>query len=124
MRDYCDFVNFTASDYVRDDELFKCKAKELSDSLQGNFARMDNAVNGIAGEAGEIDDLWKKIKFHGKEFNDDVKNEIINEIGDMFWYLAQASIALGVPLEEIIKMNIEKLKKRHPDGFSGDYMTK
>ena len=73
---------------------------------------------------GEIADVWKKIKFHGKDFADK-KTELISELGDMYWYLAQASMALGVNMEEIINKNIEKLKQRHPNGhFSNQYMDK
>lgn len=122
FKNYCEFANSTTSDLGRDDEVFKKKFEELSNILGGSYSRLDNAISGIAGEAGEIADLWKKIKFHGKDFNAENKEKMIKELGDMFWYLAQASIALNVPMEEMVNKNIKKLKARHPNGFSQEYM--
>lgn len=119
---YCEFANSTTSELAKDDEIFQKKAAELSQLLDGNYARLDNAISGIAGEAGEIADLWKKLKFHGKEFNQENKDKLVKELGDMFWYLAQASMALNVSMDEMIKQNIEKLKLRHPNGFNSSYM--
>ena len=124
FKDYCSFVDSVTSEASHNDKIFNNKIAELSKLLNGNYARMDTAVAGIAGEAGEIADLWKKLKFHGKEFNDENRSNMIKELGDMFWYLAQASMALGVPMEEIILGNVEKLKLRHPHGFSGAYMER
>ena len=124
FKEYCTFVNSVTSEPSRDDEVLRAKITELSELLNGNYARMDTAVAGIAGEAGEIADLWKKLKFHGKPFNEENRSNMIKELGDMFWYLAQASMALGIPMEEIIRGNVEKLKQRHPHGFSGAYMDR
>lgn len=124
FENYQKFVDSVTSDYVKDDINLQKQTEELSKNLSGKFARMDNAVSGIAGEAGEIADLWKKVKFHGKEFNSDIKEEMIKELGDMFWYLAQASMALDIPMEDIINKNIEKLSLRHPNKFDSGYMKK
>lgn len=122
FKNYCAFANSITSEFGKDDKLFQKKIEELSNILSGNYSRLDNAISGIAGEAGEIADLWKKIKFHGKDFDDENKEKLIKELGDMFWYLAQASLALDIPMEEIINKNIEKLKTRHPNGFNKEYM--
>ncbi len=124
LADYCRFVDSVTSSYSKDDEVFRQKAEELSRDLNGNFSRLDTAIAGIAGEAGEIADVWKKIKFHGKSFAEK-RDDLLSELGDMYWYLAQASMALEVPMEEIIEGNVKKLKARHPDGhFSNAYMKK
>ena len=70
---------------------------------------------GLNGEAGEAIDIVKKHLFHGHELN---KEELIKELGDVAWYLAEAAYALDIDLETILKLNIEKLKKRYPEGFS------
>ena len=124
FENYCTFVNDITSEYSKNDAKHMEKFNELSAKLNGQYARLDTAVAGIAGESGEIADLWKKIKFHNKEWNEDNKKEMIKELGDMFWYLAQASMALDISMEEIILGNVEKLKSRHPNGFSSDYMKK
>jgi NTP pyrophosphatase (non-canonical NTP hydrolase) len=74
-----------------------------------------NGAMGLAGEAGEVIDLVKKIIFHGKPFD---REKLINELGDVRWYLELVSIYLDAPMEEIEAKNIEKLRQRYPEGFS------
>ncbi len=74
-----------------------------------------NAVMGLCGESGEVIDHVKKHLCHGHALN---KEELVKELGDVAWYLAEAATALGVSLEDILKGNIEKLKRRYPEGFS------
>ncbi len=124
LTSYCNFVNSITSQESKDDNAFTKKMQTLSQQLNGNYSRLDTAIAGISGEAGEIADVWKKIKFHGKDL-EDKKEELISELGDMYWYLAQASMALGINMEDIINKNVEKLQKRHPNGyFSNQYMDK
>lgn len=70
---------------------------------------------GIAGEAGEVADLTKKLFFHGHDF---VKQKFILELGDVLWYVARMASLLGVSLEDVAKANVEKLRARYPNGFS------
>lgn len=74
-----------------------------------------NAVLGLAGEAGEVADLYKKFLIHGHELN---KEKLILELGDIRWYLELACECLGTTVEEIELKNVEKLRKRYPEGFS------
>ncbi len=74
-----------------------------------------NSVMGLCGEAGEVIDHVKKHLCHGHELN---KAHLIKELGDVAWYIAEAAYALGVSLEDVLTANIEKLKKRYPEGFS------
>ena len=76
-----------------------------------------NAALGLSGEVGEVNDLIKKYLFQGHELN---KNRLIEEAGDVAWYLAELAVALETPLSEILIANIEKLKRRYPDGFNAD----
>lgn len=122
FKTYCKFVDDITSNYSKDDQTLAQRTEQLSTILGGNFARLDTAVAGLSGECGEIADLWKKIKFHGKEFTANTKEDLVKELGDVFWYLAQASIALDVSMEEIINQNVKKLSKRHPNGFDNLYM--
>ena len=73
-----------------------------------------NAALGLSGEVGEVNDLLKKHMFQGHELSND---DVINELGDIAWYLAEAATALKIDLETIFIKNIEKLKKRYPQGF-------
>ena len=71
------------------------------------------AAMGLAGEAGEFCDLVKKEIFHGKDRS---KEHAIKELGDICWYLALACNELGVSLEEVFDVNIDKLSKRYSSG--------
>lgn len=76
-----------------------------------------NGVLGLCGESGEVADIVKKATFQGHELD---INHVAKELGDVAWYLAVSATAIGVDLETILKMNIDKLRKRYPDGFSSD----
>jgi NTP pyrophosphatase (non-canonical NTP hydrolase) len=74
-----------------------------------------NAVLGLCGEAGECADTVKKVVFHGHDLD---KSALTKELGDILWYVALAATALDTPLEEIMQGNIDKLRRRYPEGFS------
>lgn len=77
-----------------------------------------NSVMGLCGESGEAIDIVKKWLMQGHELD---KEHLIKELGDVAWYLAEASTALDVPLETVFQANLDKLDKRFPNGFdSGD----
>ena len=79
--------------------------------------KMEEALFGLAGEVGELCDHYKKHKHQGHELSYD---HMAEEAGDVLWYLAEIADALGLPLEEIARRNIEKLRKRYPEGFDPD----
>jgi len=69
---------------------------------------------GIAGEAGDVAGCIKKTVSHG----DDQRNGLKENLGDTMWYIAMICDFFGWNLEKIMQENIEKLRKRHPKGFS------
>ena len=73
-----------------------------------------NSVMGLCGESGEAIDIVKKWLAQGHELD---KERLSKELGDIAWYLAEAATALDLSLEQILQANIDKLKKRYPDGF-------
>jgi NTP pyrophosphatase (non-canonical NTP hydrolase) len=73
------------------------------------------ACLGLAGESGEFVDIIKKVIGHGHDVPDEVLQK---ELGDVLWYVAEICSAFGWSLEEVATTNINKLKKRYPDGFS------
>lgn len=77
--------------------------------------QLANAALGLAGEAGEVADMMKKHLFHSHPLDRDA---VVKELGDCLWYVAAMATALDVPLSEVGARNIEKLRKRYPDGFS------
>lgn len=76
-----------------------------------------NAAMGLSGESGEAIEIVKKWLFHGHDLD---RERLIRELGDIAWYLAEAAEAIDVPLEEILCANIEKLKRRYPEGFDAE----
>lgn len=87
--------------------------KNLNPALNNDEVLL-NGVMGLCGESGEVIDILKKHLSQGHELN---KEKMAEELGDVAWYLAETAYALGYDLEEILQMNIDKLKKRYPDGF-------
>lgn len=73
-----------------------------------------DGLMGLNGEAGEAIDLLKKSLFQGHSLD---VNHIAKELGDVAWYLAISAEAIGYSLEEILEMNIDKLRARYPEGF-------
>ena len=73
-----------------------------------------NSVMGLCGESGEAIDIVKKWLAQGHELD---KEHLAKELGDIAWYLAEAATALDMDLEDICKANIDKLKRRYPEGF-------
>lgn len=74
-----------------------------------------NACLGLSGEVGELNDMIKKSIFHGHEMD---YEGLKKELGDCMWYIVMMCDSFGWKLEDIMRMNIEKLKKRYPGGFS------
>ena len=98
----------TANDYQR----------QAMKTLNSKLSRQEiliNGVMGLCGESGEAIDIVKKHLFHGHPLD---REALKKELGDVAWYLAETAYALDIPLEDIMKANIEKLKQRYPEGFS------
>jgi NTP pyrophosphatase (non-canonical NTP hydrolase) len=88
---------------------------ENSEIKQDIDSRITHGIMGIASEGGELLDTLKASMFYGKKL-DEVN--IKEELGDLMWFTAITLKAMGSSFEEIMDININKLKKRYPDGFS------
>ena len=77
--------------------------------------RLIIAALGLAGEAGEFANMVKKLTAHGHEIS---PHELADELGDVLWYLSEAATAVGLQLGDLAQQNVEKLRKRYPEGFS------
>ena len=98
----------TANDYQKE-----CLRTVPKNMYKGDELLM--ALMGLNGEAGECIDLHKKVLYHGHPFDE---KRLALELSDTLWYISVAAHAIGYDLETIMKMNVEKLRKRYPDGFS------
>ena len=112
---YAIFVDGVTSDSSKD---YQCFIESVS-SLDGkgaNIHRLLTAAVGISAEGGEFMEIVKKVIFQGKPWNEDNHDHLVIELGDVMWYVMQACAALNVSLDDVIKGNVNKLKKRYPGG--------
>ena len=112
---YADFVDGVTSHPSKD---YQCFIESIS-SLNGkgaNIERLLTASVGLSAESGEFMEIVKKMVFQGKPYNDDNREHLIIELGDVMWYVMQACMALDVSIEDVVAGNVEKLKKRYPGG--------
>lgn len=99
--------------------MYQLKANATANNEQTQEEAILNYALGISGEAGEVANKVKKWRFHGHGFTT-MRNEILDEIGDVLWYAACLCSALGAELEDVATENIEKLQARYPEGFSNE----
>jgi NTP pyrophosphatase (non-canonical NTP hydrolase) len=72
---------------------------------------------GVAGEAGEVADIIKKVLHHEVPL-ETVREKLVKEMGDVHWYLEYLAATLGVTTADVIAANVAKLRARHPNGWS------
>lgn len=70
---------------------------------------------GLAGEAGEVCDLLKKVIFHNKDLD---RDKLVKELGDVRWYLEYLMITTDITMKEVEETNVAKLRARYPTGFN------
>jgi NTP pyrophosphatase (non-canonical NTP hydrolase) len=112
---YQEFVNEVTSNPSKNYYDFGQRLAVLND--QGfPTERLLTASVGMCAEAGEFTEVVKKIVFQGKPVNEDNLFHLKRELGDIMWYVMQACMGLGVSLDEVVEMNVEKLISRYPEG--------
>jgi NTP pyrophosphatase (non-canonical NTP hydrolase) len=119
---YKEFVNGVTSEASTDFLALSDRLVEL-DEKGANIERLLTAGVGINAEGGEFLEIVKKMIFQGKPFNEDNKEHLIIELGDLMWYAAQACIALEISMDEVLDRNITKLSKRYPTGTFDSYYS-
>ena len=112
---YEEFVDAVTSDCSKDFVALADRMVEL-DREGAKIERLTTAGVGLAAESGEFLEIVKKMVFQGKPWNDANREHLIIELGDIMWYVAQATQALGVSFEDVIATNVKKLEKRYPGG--------
>ena len=112
---YNTFVDAVTSDESRDFISLSDRLVSL-DEKGANIERLLTGAVGINSEGGEIMEIVKKLIFQGKKWDDETVYHLKRELGDVMWYVIQCLIALDTSLDEVVDMNIDKLKKRYPGG--------
>ena len=96
-------------------EYQKLAARTINNGLGGSGREM-HALHGMVGEIGEIHSIYQKVyQGHVCEFM-----HLKKELGDLLWFIAEYCTAMGWNLEDVMELNIEKLKARFPEGFETD----
>ena len=112
---YSKFVDAVTSDESKDFLALSDRLVEL-DKKGANIERLVTAGVGLNAEAGEFLEIVKKMVFQGKPWNEDNREHLIIELGDIIWYATNACMALGISFEDVVTRNVEKLEKRYPGG--------
>jgi len=115
FKEYSKFVDAVTSDQSRDFISFSDRIVSL-DEKGANIERLLTGAVGINSEGGEIMEIVKKLVFQGKPWTDETKYHLKRELGDVMWYVMQCLLALDTSMDEIVGMNVDKLKARYPGG--------
>ena len=91
----------------------KTRANDLDSDLEIAVLAL-----GLTGESGETADIIKKMVGHKHPFTEETGEAIISELGDVLWYISQIADWFGFDLSDVAAYNMDKLRKRYPDGFS------
>ena len=113
---YLDFVSGVTSQPSTDLPTLLSRITDLDVGDDADIPRLLTAALGLTAESGEFTEVVKKIILQGKPYNEENKFHMKRELGDICWYLAQACMALDTTFDEIIEMNVDKLKARYPGG--------
>mgnify|MGYP003141204642 FL=1 len=112
---YTEFVDAVTSDESKDFLTLSDRLVQL-DEKGANIERLLTAGVGLNAEAGEFLEIIKKMIFQGKPWSEDNREHLVIELGDAIWYIANACMALEVSFDEVVALNVKKLKKRYPGG--------
>ena len=115
FKEYTKFVDAVTSDESRDFIAFSDRIVSL-DEKSANIERLLTGAVGINSEGGEIMEIVKKLIFQGKKWDKDTIYHLKRELGDVMWYVVQCLIALESSMDEVVGMNVDKLKARYPGG--------
>ena len=113
---YLDFVAEVTSEPSTDLPTLLSRLTDLDIKDDADIPRLLTAALGLTAESGGFTEIVKKIVLQGKPYNEDNVFHMKRELGDICWYIAQACMALDTTFDEIIEMNVDKLKARYPGG--------
>ena len=113
---YLEFVEGVTSDESLHYAALVSRLNNLELEDECNVPQLLTAALGLTAESGEFTEVVKKIILQGKQYNEDNVFHMKRELGDICWYIAQACMALDTSFDEIIEMNVDKLKARYPGG--------
>lgn len=89
-------------------------SRTLSDTMT-DVDKEFHALHGMVGEIGELHSIYQKRYQGHVEVTDEHRKK---ELGDLLWFVAEYCTACGWKLEDVMQLNIDKLKARYPQGFT------
>src|SRR3982751_2910982 len=98
------------------DDYQRAAARTVNPTLS-DTERLVDAAAGLAEEAGEVLGLVRKYVYMRHELD---RERVTRELGDALWCVATIATALGVSLDAVAAANVEKLRRRYPDGYSDE----
>jgi len=116
LNKYKEFVDTVTSDESKNNNDFQNHWTHLENQRDVNMPRLLTAALGLGAEAGEFTEIIKKIVLQGKPLDKDNIYHMQRELGDVIWYWMQGCMALNIDPNDVIQMNIDKLKSRYPGG--------
>ena len=106
------FVPFVARNLMNFEE-YQSEANQTA-HYPRRMSNLEYPTLGLAGEAGEVANIVKKIqRDHGGVINDEIRTKLKDELGDVLWYISACADELGISLDEVAAYNVNKLAKRH-----------
>lgn len=117
LKKYAEFVLAVCSKDSKDLDSFIERLLTLKNERPDiNIPLLLTGGIGLGSEAGEFEEIVKKIAFQGKPLNDENIFHLKRELGDIIWYWTNACNALGIDPNEVIAENVKKLEARYPGG--------
>ena len=113
---YEQFVEKVTSDPSNNIEALIARLQQLASEPNLNISLLLTGGIGLASEAGELDEILKKMVFQGKPWNEETRFHLMRELGDIAWYWTNACRAIGVDPNAVIEENVRKLESRYPGG--------
>ena len=95
---------------------YQALAQRTMNASLDSFDQVSHALHGLSAEVGELHGLYQK-KYQGHALE---AEHLKKELGDIMWFIAEFCTANGWMLEDIARMNIDKLKARYPEGFDAE----
>ena len=125
LNKYAEFVMAVTSRESRETQVFIDKLKEIQYDKDNkiNMSLMLTAIIGMTSEAGEAQEIMKKVLFQGKPFTEDTRQHLKKELGDVIWYWINACNALQLDPNEVVAENVKKLEARYPGGKFDAYYS-
>jgi NTP pyrophosphatase (non-canonical NTP hydrolase) len=121
LKKYEEFVDAVTSEQSKNNDAFIANWNDLNKNV--DMPRLLTASCGLGAEAGEFTEIVKKAMFQGKPMSEDNIYHMQRELGDVMWYWMQGCMALKIDPNEVIQMNIDKLKARYPGGDFDAYYS-